>query len=249
MQIIPLPAFSDNYLWLLHDGLHAVVVDPGAAAPVRDFLDRQGLRLVAILLTHHHQDHVGGVAELARGGLPVFGPAGEAIAGVTPTLREGEVVEVAELGLRFAVIEVPGHTRGHIAYFGHGHLFCGDTLFSAGWGRLFEGSAEQMHASLGKLAALPDHTAVHCAHEYTLANLRFARAAEPDNPARDQYAERCQTLREAGRTTLPSSIGLEKAINPFLRCHLPGLRGALGIGPEASPVEVFAALRAWKDRF
>lgn len=249
MQIIPLPAFSDNYLWLIRDGRDAVVVDPGDARPVRDYLVREGLSLRAIMVTHHHADHVGGVAELAQAGVPVFGPGTEGIAEITQAVREGEVLRLPGLGLAFEVIEVPGHTRGHIAYYGHGTVFCGDTLFSAGCGRVFEGTPAQLHASLCKLMALPDETTVHCAHEYTLANLKFARVAEPDNPLRDAYAQECERLRAANRPTLPSTIAREKAINPFLRCASPTVRASLPGAPAASDVEVFTALREWKNRF
>lgn len=249
MEIIPLPALSDNYLWLIRVGRAAAVVDPGDAQVVRTALQRLDLELKAILVTHHHADHVGGVEELAAGALPVFGPGAEAIRGVDRPLREGETAELPELGLRFRALEVPGHTRGHIAYLGHDVLFCGDTLFNAGCGRLFEGTPAQMHASLARLAALPGGTQVFCAHEYTLANLRFACAAEPDNPARDAYLAECERLRAAGQPTLPTTIERQRQVNPFLRCGEPGLRVNSASPPGASELEVFAALRAWKDRF
>lgn len=249
MEIIPLPAFSDNYLWLIREGRDAAVVDPGDAAPVASYLDQHGLRLRAILLTHHHADHIGGVSRLARDDLPVFGPADESIPAVTDPRREGDLVEIPAMQLAFRVIDVPGHTQGHIAYYGHGALFCGDALFSAGCGRIFEGTAPQLYGSLRKLAALPDDTRVYCAHEYTLANLRFAQAAEPDNEARDRYLEACERERAAGRPTLPTTIGSEKRINPFLRCGAPGVRAGVGSAPDAPEVEVFAALREWKNRF
>ena len=249
MKIIPIPAFSDNYLWLIHDDCTAVVVDPGDAAPVSAFLAEHGLELRAILITHHHADHVGGVRELASSGMPVFGPAAEKIAGINRPLGDGDRFSIPELGLSFEVIEVPGHTRGHIAYFGQGRLFCGDTLFSAGCGRMFEGSAEQFHHSLMRLAALPAETTVHCAHEYTLANLAFACAAEPDNKDRDKHVAHCKKLRNDGVPTLPSTIGLELRINPFLRCAEPSVRASLDVPAGSSDVEVFAALREWKNRF
>lgn len=255
MDIIPLPAFRDNYIWLLHDDRHAVVVDPGDAVPVRQYLARQGLRLAAILVTHHHPDHVGGLAELlAAATVPVFGPAAENIEGVSRPVAEGDTVSLDELGVELSVLDIPGHTSGHVAYYaaGLGAVFCGDTLFSAGCGRLFEGTPPQLAASLAKLAALPDETRVYCTHEYTLSNLAFARVAEPDNAERDEWASRCEALRAANQPTLPSTIGREKAINPFLRCDRPGVVRAVaaraGTAPR-DPIACLAALRAWKDVF
>ncbi len=251
MRIVPVPAFNDNYLWLMHDGRNAVVVDPGDAAPVRKFIALHDLALVAILITHHHADHTGGLPALA-GDLPVYGPAGERIAHVTRRVSEGDTVTIPELDVRFSILDIPGHTRGHIAYVAPGFVFCGDTLFSAGCGRLFEGTPAQMHDSLAKLAALPDDTKVYCAHEYTLSNLAFAKAAEPDNSARDDWLAECRRLRAANTPTLPTTIGREKAINPFLRTDQPtvlaGLSNHFGKSPNGE-VEVFAALRKWKDGF
>ncbi len=251
MQIVPIPAFNDNYIWLMHDGRHALVVDPGDAGPVRDFIAQNDLTLAAILITHHHGDHTGGLPAFA-GQCPVFGPAAEAIAGITHPLREGEQINVPELGVRFDILELPGHTLGHIAYVSPDLVFCGDTLFSGGCGRLFEGSPAQMKSSLEKLAALPLHTRVYCTHEYTLGNLAFAQAAEPDNPERDAWLAECKRLREAGLPTLPSTIGKERAINPFLRVEKPsvteGLSSFVGHVPK-DPTHAFAALRAWKDNF
>lgn len=258
-ELTPLPAFEDNYIWCLSRGDSAVVVDPGDAAVVRQALASRGLRLVGILVTHHHGDHVGGLAELApllQG--PLYAPAGEAIAGATDRLRAGDAVEL--LGLRFEVIDVPGHTAGHVAYFWPGDaeqpplLFCGDTLFSAGCGRLFEGTPAQMHASLSRLAALPGATRVCCAHEYTLANLRFAQAVEPDNADIAAHGERCAALRAAGLPTLPSSIEVERHINPFLRCTQPAVAQAArahdaALPPAATGAEVLAVLREWKNRY
>ncbi len=256
MNLIALPAFADNYIWMLHDGTRAVVVDPGDAAPVRAALDAQGLALAGILVTHHHPDHVGGVEDLRpclQG--PVYGPARERIPGPYLALQDGESIDV--LGLDFSVLDVPGHTAGHIAYLQADAgataplLFCGDTLFSAGCGRLFEGTAEQMKASLDRLAALPADTQVCCTHEYTLSNLRFAAAVEPGNAARAEYERRCHARRDAGLPTLPSSIGLERQINPFLRCAAPEVvAAALAQGAASNDtVAVFTALREWKNRF
>lgn len=252
MQIIPLPAFSDNYIWLIREGRHAVVVDPGDAAPVLEYLQNNALRLAAVLITHHHADHVDGLpALLAEYPVPVYGPRREAIAGVDRPLDDRDHVSIEELGLAFEVIAVPGHTLGHIAYYTPGHLFCGDTLFCGGCGRIFEGTPAQLHASLERLAALPAETQVYCAHEYTLPNLRFARLAEPANAAREAFLAECERLRDAGRPTLPSSVGRERQINPFLRCSEPAIRTTASEQaghPLNNAPEVFAALREWKNR-
>jgi hydroxyacylglutathione hydrolase len=256
LDVKPLRAFSDNYIWLIHglpDARRVAVVDPGDAAPVLAALERDGLELAALLITHHHADHTGGIrALLEHRDVPIFGPAGERIPGRTDALRGGDRVNVAGLGLEFEIIDVPGHTAGHIAYYGHGALFCGDTLFSGGCGRLFEGTPAQMTSSLDRLAALPDATRVYCAHEYTLANLRFAAAVEPDNEALADYAARARSLRAEDRPTLPSTVGLERAVNPFLRCDAPAVIRAAekhSGGPLESRVDVFATVRAWKDGF
>lgn len=262
MNLVALPAFADNYIWMLHDGREALVVDPGDAAPVLDALDEFGLALTAILVTHHHGDHTGGLAELqARLQGPIHGPAHERMPVPVTPHEAGDVVQWQ--GLSFDVIDVPGHTSGHIAYYAEktaetaetAHqgplLFCGDTLFSAGCGRLFEGTPAQMHASLSRLAALPGATRVCCAHEYTLSNLRFAHAAEPDNTAVTTHQAHCEALRAAGQPTLPSTIGLERRINPFMRCDLPTLAAAAHAQGATSedPVAVFAALREWKNTY
>jgi hydroxyacylglutathione hydrolase len=263
LSVLTVPAFTDNYLWLIHDGVHAAVVDPGDATPVLAALDAQHLTLTAILLTHHHTDHTGGVPELLRHyAVPVFGPSNEAITAVTQALAQGDSIEVPGLGLQLSVFDVPGHTRGHIAYVGHGGddreagpawLFCGDTLFAGGCGRLFEGTPEQMATSLGKLATLPDDTLVYCAHEYTLSNLRFALAVEPGNRLLAERIETDSARREQGIPTVPSSIGLEKATNPFLRYRQPAIVGKLiekgRLTPDAAPVAAFSALRQWKNEF
>jgi hydroxyacylglutathione hydrolase len=258
MTLVPLPAFADNYIWMLQDGSHAIVVDPGDAQPVFDALAREQLQLAAILVTHHHADHTGGVAALhAATGAPVFGPARERIPEPFRPLQDGEHAEV--LGLRFAVIDVPGHTAGHIAYFlpaGQGRaplLFCGDTLFSGGCGRLFEGTPAQMLASLDSLAALPSDTRVCCAHEYTLSNLRFAKAVEPANADLTQYIAHCESLRAQGQPTLPAQLATERRINPFLRSReatvLQAVREHAELSADAAEAEVFAALRQWKNDF
>ena len=257
LQLLPLPAFSDNYIWLLHDAHAAWVVDPGDAAPVLACLKELALQLQGILLTHHHADHTGGVAALRQAtGASVHGAAGEAMPEPLRRVAQGDSVEA--LGLRFEVLDVPGHTAGHVAYFapeapGGPLLFCGDTLFSGGCGRLFEGTPAQMLASLDQLAGLPDDTRVCCAHEYTLGNLRFARTVEPDNAELAAYQARCEALRAADQPTLPSRIGLELAINPFLRVREPAVRAAVAAQSDASDsgdaVATFAALREWKNRY
>ena len=253
--VLAVPAFNDNYLWLIHDGHSAAVVDPGDAAPILTVLTSLKLKLAAILLTHHHADHIGGVAQLLQHfSVPVYGPAKETITGVSQRLSQGDVVTVTELGLQFSVLEVPGHTLGHLAYLApkQGWLFCGDTLFAGGCGRLFEGTPAQMRASLTQLAALPDSTEVYCAHEYTLANLRFALAVEPENTALAHRFEREHKKREQGLATVPSTIGLEKATNPFLRDQTPAIvRHLIASGRlhENTPVATFAALREWKNTF
>jgi hydroxyacylglutathione hydrolase len=257
MNLIALPAFSDNYIWMLHDDHQAIVVDPGDAEPVAAALDARGLALAGILVTHHHPDHVGGLDALRpRLQGRVFGPAREAIPQPFEPLNDGDKVSV--LGLDFSVIDVPGHTAGHIAYFlpaaGDGQaplLFCGDTLFSGGCGRLFEGTPAQMHRSLGRLADLPGDTRVCCAHEYTESNLRFANAVEPANAALADYTAACRALRAQGLPTLPSTIARERAVNPFMRCDAPDvIDAALARGAaDRSGSAVLGALREWKNRF
>ena len=257
VTITPIPAFADNYIWTMCQERSAVVVDPGDAAPVLDYLAREGLTLTAILATHHHNDHVGGVPALVhKFSVPVFGPANESIPDRTRALREGDVVDVPGLPVSLRVLDIPGHTAGHIAYFGdvggEPSLFCGDTLFAAGCGRLFEGTPQQMWTSLSALAALPEDTRVYCGHEYTLANLRFAQAVEPRNAALWDRQAREEAKRKQGLPTLPSTIALERATNPFLRAPVPEVRAAAeqhAGRPLSGDVETFATLRAWKNAF
>ena len=256
MKLIALPAFSDNYLWLWQQDQLAVVVDPGDAAPVLQALAKEGLKLAAILVTHHHADHVGGVRELQLAtGAQVFGPAREEVPVPFTPVMHGDALEL--LGQTVQVLDVPGHTAGHIAWWAQPEgeapiLFCGDTLFSAGCGRLFEGTAAQMLASLDRLAQLPADTRVCCAHEYTLSNLRFARAVEPDNGPLAAREQACLTLRAQGLPTLPARLGQELDINPFLRSRLPEVRAAAARHAGAvaqDDAQAFAQLREWKNQF
>ena len=272
MNLIPLPAFNDNYFWLLHDGVNAIVVDPGESETVTLALTQLDLKLVAILVTHHHADHVGGVNKLRLAtGAQVYGPGYETIPEPFTRVNEGDICKV--LNLPFSVIDVPGHTAGHIAYYcaevnlkqtGTSHsnlkvpiLFCGDTLFSGGCGRLFEGTPAQMLDSLNKLAALPSNTLVCPAHEYTLSNLKFANTVEPDNVNLVNYTKHCQTLRANHLPTLPSTIEIERQINPFLRSNEPTIRRSIRTYTAANSdnnltpndEQAFAVLRDWKNKF
>jgi hydroxyacylglutathione hydrolase len=245
VDIVPIPAFHDNYIWAIVHGDAVVVVDPGEAAPVERFLGKR--RLAAILVTHHHADHVGGIARLGRK-IPVFGPGAESITGVSESLSGGERIALPGVGITLRVLAVPGHTLGHLAYHGEGALFCGDTLFGAGCGRLFEGTPATMFASLSRIAELPDETQIYCAHEYTEQNLRFAALVEPHNPDIAARLRRSAELRERDLPTVPSTLAEEKATNPFLRSAIPAVReAAMRRGSGPGPVEVFAALRAWRD--
>lgn len=260
MNLLALKAFTDNYIWLVHDGSDALIVDPGCTQPVLDSLSSLGLNLRWIVVTHHHPDHTGGVAELqALTSAHVFAP--ELPGGLDcPHSLIGQDSIIQALGLAWQVLHLPGHTASHIALYQpefqadcehQGILFCGDTLFSAGCGRIFDGTVQQLESSLQQLARLPASTLVCCAHEYTLANLRFAHAVEPDNTAITDYTRLCQALREAGQPTLPSRIGLERSINPFLRTGEPTIVHSLQTRDAAYLAEhgAFAALRHWKNSF
>lgn len=257
LDVLAIPAFTDNYIWCIlnRDTQAAAVVDPGDATPVREFCDQNGIHLSAILVTHHHHDHIGGVAELAEHyNTPVYGPAGESIPNCSHPLLEGDTIAIESLdNLKLSILDLPGHTLGHIAYVGHGWLFCGDTLFAGGCGRIFEGTAEQMFASLEKLKSLPADTLVFCAHEYTLANLTFALSVEPNNAALQSRIKAETSKQDAGNPTLPSTIELERATNPFLRCDSPEIVSAANANaPQKkpqTPVAVFAVIREVKDKF
>ncbi|WP_301103450.1 hydroxyacylglutathione hydrolase [Propionivibrio sp.] len=251
-DVIRIPAFKDNYIWLLRKGAAAVVVDPGDARPVLEVLEREGLTLVSILVTHHHADHQGGVADLlAHFPAEVFGPATESITALTQPLRGGETICLSSLGADFQVIAVPGHTLGHLAYYGCGCLFCGDTLFGGGCGRLFEGTPAQMLDSLTRLAALPEQTAVYCAHEYTEANLRFALAVDSGNRSLRERVDEVVVARAKGWATVPFTLALEKATNPFLRCREAALvaTAQARVAQAHDALEVFTVLREWKNVF
>lgn len=282
IAIIALPAFNDNYIWLLRRNGQAIVVDPGEAAPVLDYLDRHDLSLCAILVTHHHGDHIGGIDDLlihAHASIPVFGPAGEPIEALTHRLKDGDHIDLPQFGVGFDILGIPGHTRDHIAYYTHythyvrgatehsdtgklagsgetdpfaGSLFCGDTLFSCGCGRVFEGTPPQMRASLASLAALPGDTRIYPAHEYTQANTRFALAVEPQNDALKKWAEKVAQLRAEHQPTLPTTLSHELAVNPFLRWDAPAVIAAasrFAEQPLNTADEVFTAIRRWKNGF
>ncbi|MBN8263585.1 MAG: hydroxyacylglutathione hydrolase [Xanthomonadales bacterium] len=252
MRLQPVPALDDNYIWLLRDDAgRAVIVDPGDAVPVLAALD-DAPPPHAILVTHHHPDHVGGIPDLLDQwpGLPVFAPADPRIPIATQRVREGDVLALGPWAFR--ALELPGHTRSHLGYIADGVLFCGDTLFSLGCGRLFEGTPAQMLASLDRLAALPGETRVCCTHEYTLANAAFALAVDPGNPDLQSRVMQARAQRATGTPTLPTTLASERACNPFLRSRDPALRDALARHagqPVADDVEAFALLRRWKDGF
>ncbi len=263
LQVWPIPAFDDNYIWCIHDGHSALVVDPGDATPVLQYLSDQKLTLKGILITHHHADHTGGILQLLAAldpKVPVYGPATIDIPGRTLALVEGDKIEIAAPRITFSVNEVPGHTLSHIAYFANMQanvvepmLFCGDTLFASGCGRLFEGTPTQMTQSLAKFAALPKNTLVYCTHEYTLSNIRFALAVEPNNINLITWAETAAALRQQHLPTLPTTIGQELQVNPFMRCDqaevIAAAKNISGEKDLPTPAHVLAVIRAWKDRF
>ncbi|UJP02644.1 MAG: hydroxyacylglutathione hydrolase [Nitrosomonas sp.] len=256
LNIHPVPAFRDNYIWVIHNRDYAVVIDPGIASPVIDYLQTEKLQLGAILITHHHSDHTGGITGLRQlCAVPVYGPGNETIAEVTHPVRENDQIDLPQLPLRLTVMDIPGHTRGHIAYYGtdpFALVFCGDTLFSCGCGRIFEGSAQQMYQSLQKLARLPEDTTIYCTHEYTMSNIRFARAVDPENRKLIELEITAQQLRQQNIPTLPTPLLLEKAVNPFLRCDQQALINSAqqhAAIPLPDPLSVFSVLREWKNNF
>lgn len=255
LTILPIPVLQDNYVWAIIDKNQsiALIIDPGEAIPVSVFLKQQQLKLVGILITHHHWDHTNGIEALKKEyDTPVFGPANETIPGMTMPLQEEETVSIQGFPLSFKVISIPGHTLGHIAYYFPGMLFCGDTLFASGCGRIFEGTPAQMYESLQEIAALPHDTKIYCAHEYTLNNLRFAKLVEPNNPAIMERIKEVTDLRQQGLPSLPSTLHAEKETNPFLRCRLPQVIASVenyAGEPLKDELDVFTRLRQWKDNF
>lgn len=253
--VVPIPALKDNYIWMLVDSdlQQAVVVDPGDAKPVLQALKLSSLKLTAILITHHHWDHTNGIGKLLEHyAVPVFGPAREDVDGKNVSLSEGEQVELFNGSVKLSVLDIPGHTHGHIAYHRHGVLFSGDTLFTAGCGRVFEGTPEQMYHSLSKLAVLSEETLVYCGHEYTLANLHFAQVVEPNNLDINERIQRVSVLRNQNLPTVPAALHEEKLTNPFLRCHLDAVKQSAEQHANkklSSPAEVFAVIRQWKNGF
>jgi len=262
ISITPIKAFSDNYIWAINNNNMTTLVDPGDANVCIEFLEKNELSLNTILITHHHSDHTGGITKLVdycqqkQWPLSVYGPANENIPHCDVKLIENDAVILDEFGIDFCIIDLPGHTAGHIAYFAKSHsipiLFCGDTLFSGGCGRLFEGSPKQMLNSLTKLADLPENTQVYCTHEYTQANLAFALTVEPNNQDLINYNNKVSKLRSKGHPTIPSTIQLEKQINPFLRCHKQSIQASaqqFKTDTNATPLDTFTSIRRWKDQF
>lgn len=256
LTIHPIRAFTDNYIWIIHDQSHAAIVDPGTASPVIDYLRHRKLQVIAILVTHHHADHTSGISDLLQSfDIPVYGPGKEDIPHVTSPLEEGDHIRLNELALSLTILETPGHTKGHIAYYAvhPAHMvFCGDTLFSCGCGKMFEGTPQQFYHSLQKLARLPDDTLVYCTHEYTQNNIRFAQVADPNNADLLSLEKKVHERRSHERPTLPTTIMLEKKVNPFLRCDQPpiihSVQNHFSV-PVSDPVEVFRLLREWKNNF
>ena len=255
LEIIPLPALKDNYIWLLKNkaSRHIAIVDPSEPEPVLKFIASEKLIPIAIMITHHHWDHVGGIAGITeKHTLPVYTPKTESVTGSTNPVGEGDVVSLPELELTLNILDVPGHTAGAVAYYTDKMVFSGDTLFTAGCGRLFEGTPAQMHASLTKFKSLPDDTLLYCGHEYTVSNLKFAATVEPDNKAIQECLKLAQQARNENQATVPTTLAQEKETNPFLRCEQTTvINAAADYSGEKSnePAEVFAAIRRWKDNF
>lgn len=255
LDILPIQALRDNYIWTLinRSNNYAICVDPGESQPLLDCLEREKAKLAAILITHHHWDHTNGIKDIIKHhDVPVYGPKKEHIPHLTYPLSENDIVQIKELEISFKIIEIPGHTKGHIAYYGQKMLFCGDTLFTAGCGRIFEGTTEQMFESLHKLASLPKDTLIYCGHEYTENNLHFALALEPNNENLQQRLKQTENLRQKKQATVPAQLEIERLTNPFLRSHEKSICQAAEkfSGKELrTPIEVFAEIRNWKNHF
>lgn len=257
LEIIPLPALGNqnNYIWLLKNKAsnHIAIVDPGESGPVLQKIEAESLIPVAILITHHHWDHVNGIADItAKYDIPVYTPKTESVSGSTQAIGEGDTIVLDDLDLTLNILDVPGHTSGAVAYYSDEVVFSGDTLFAAGCGRLFEGTPAQMHSSLSKFKALSDETLIYCGHEYTLSNLEFAAAVEPENQAIKERLLEAQALRKKGQPTVPSTLSIEKQTNPFLRCDVESVINAASqhSGTKLNEEQdVFAAVRKWKDKY
>jgi hydroxyacylglutathione hydrolase len=255
LEIIPLPALKDNYIWLLKNkaSRHVAIIDPSEAEPVLNLIDSERLIPIAIMITHHHWDHVGGIPGITeKYDIPVYTPKTESVAGSTNPVGEGDIVALPELNLELKILDVPGHTLGAVAYYAKGMVFSGDTLFTAGCGRMFEGTPAQMHASLAKFNSLPDDTLLYCGHEYTLSNLQFAANVEPDNKAIQKRLMLARRIRDKGEPAVPATLKIEKKTNPFLRCEEMSVINAAceHSGKKLDkPDEIFAAIRHWKDNF
>lgn len=251
LNIKSIPAFRDNYIWIIENSEGGcVVVDPGDAFPVLSYLEKQKCELEAILITHHHNDHIGGISELLRHypKVSIVGPENEAIPSLTHRVKDGDTIEL--FNEPFKILDLKGHTHGHIGYYGAGMLFCGDVLFSAGCGRVFEGTMEEMMGSLDKIKQLPDETLIYCAHEYTTSNIAFALAVDPENPELLNYRETVNRLRAHSKSTLPTTLKLEKSINPFLRVEEPEIRRSVANRTlKMDVISIFSALREWKNDF
>ena len=252
ISVFPIPAFTDNYIWCIHNGTDAVIIDPGDASPVIEYLESNQLNLKAILITHHHADHIGGLKRLITPDTEVYGPVSNRIPYITHAVEDGAKITLEFIAMEFEIMHVPGHTREHIAYFGEGKLFCGDTLFSVGCGRLFEGTPEQMHSVFQRYRALPDETKIYCTHEYTQANLTFAESLTPENTQLQEYKQWVTAKRNKGEPTLPSNIALEIKVNPYMRTTEAEMIAAITKQTGQKPtndIDAFAVIRRLKDNF